>query len=219
MIAEPGWRRVRQGQVVTGLAVAVLAVGCGDGRDAADLAVGVAPFEQLRGMNLATLRVGTVRAFRRAAGPAPLEGLREPIGAFDVAYAVTAYDGSDGSWPVEEALILAIEATREWPSDTSAVAAWRGAIRSITEGLAAEPLCAAVAGPGFEMRIAEWDRGEGWSLSASVALAVPLGQEQDLTARHSVAVGRTALTARYPEAGQPNPDERPTWTRIPCVSP
>ena len=212
MIATRSW-----GWMVVGLVAP--AIGCVDGHDAADLAVGITPFEQLRGINLTTLRVGAVRAFRRAAEPAPFEGLREPLGAFDVVYAVTGYDGSDGSWPAEEALILSVEAAREWPSDTSAAAAWVGAIRAINEGLVQEPVCSAVAGPGFAMRIAEWDRGEGWSLSASVAPAVRLGKERDLSARHSVAVRRTALTARYPEAGQPNPDERPTWTRIPCATP
>lgn len=201
------------------MGLVALAIGCVDGHDAADLAVGITPFEELRGMNLTALRVGAVRAFRRGAEPAPFEGLREPIGAFDVVFAVTGYDGSDGSWPAEEAMVLTVEATREWPSDTAAAAAWGGAVRAINEGLAQEPVCAAVAGPGFEMRIAEWDRGDGWSLSASVAPAVLFGKEKALSARHSVAVRRTALTARYPEAGQPNPDERPTWTRIPCGTP
>lgn len=190
-------------------------VGCIDGQDAADLAVGIAPFEQLRGVNLASLRVGAVRALRSAAEPAPFEGLREPIGAFDVVWTVTGYSGADGSWPAEDALVLAVEASRDWPSDTSAHAAWQRAIVAVKEGLAQEPACAQVTGPGFTMRVAEWDRGGGWSLSASLAPAITVGGEA-VSARHSVAVRREALTARYPEAGQPNPDERPTWTRVAC---
>lgn len=212
-------RRGRPGMpmaMVAGAALALLA--CGDARDVADLAVGVSPFEQLRGINFTVLRSGSVRAVRNGAEPSPFEGLREPIGVYDVLYAVTGYSGGDGSWPAEDALILGIEATREWPSDTAAIVAWRGAIRSIRDGLASEPQCAEVTGPGFRMRVAEWDRGEGWSLSASVAPAVKLGKDSDLSARHSVAVRRTALTARYPQAGQPNPDERPTWTRVSCLA-
>ena len=194
------------------------ALGCTDGHDAADLAVGVAPFEQLRGLNLTSLRAGAVRAVRSRAEPAPFEGLREPIGAYDVVYTVTGYDGSDGSWPVEEALILGAEATRDWPSDTAAAAAWRRAIAAIRDGLATEPSCAEVSGPGFAIRVAEWDRGDGWSLATSFAPAITVAGKP-VSARNSVAVRRTALTAQFPEAGQPNPDERPIWTRVSCTVP
>ena len=98
MIATRSWGRM-------GVVLGAIAIGCVDGHDAADLAVGITPFEGLR----------------------------------------------------------------EWHSDTSAAAAWGGAIRAINEGLAQEPVCSIVAGPGFAMRIAEWDRGEGWSLSPSGA--------------------------------------------------
>lgn len=217
MLAPRTWRGI--GAVAT-VAAGLLASGCGDGHDAADLAVGVAPFEQLRGMNLTALRVGTVRAFRRAAEPAPFEGLREPLGAYELLYSVTGYNGSDGSWPAEEALILSIEATREWPSDTAAIAAWRTAIREVVAGLAVEPTCARVSGVGFSMRIAEWDRGGGWSLSASVAPSVAAaGAGGALSARHSIAVRREALTGALPEEGRPNPDRLPTWTRIACTDP
>jgi hypothetical protein len=203
---------------VAGLAAVALIGGCGDARDAADLAVGVAPFEQLRGVNLTSLRSGGVRAFRSAAEPAPYEGLREPIGAYDVLYAVTGYDGSDGSWPAEDALVLRVEATRDWPSDTAATAAWHGAMREIRDGLGADGQCAEVTGPDFTMRVAEWDRGGGWSLSTSLAPAVTLADGTTLSARHSIAVRREALTQRFPAAGMPNPDERPTWVRIPCTA-
>lgn len=202
----------------TGLAMLgiLLAAGCGDARDTADLAVGVAPFEQLRGVNLTPLRSGGVRAYRKAAEPAPFEGLREPIGAYDVLYAVTGYDGSDGSWPAEDALVLRVEATRDWPSDTTATAAWHTAMRAIRDGLGTDAQCAEVTGPDFSMRVAEWDRGGGWSLSTTVAPAVTLANGTAFSARHSIAIRREALTSRYPAAGMPNPDERPTWVRIPC---
>lgn len=206
-----GARRLRVALVV---AAAALAGACGDRRDAADLAVGVAPFDQLRGMNVAALRSGGVRALRAAAAPAPFEGLREPIGAFDVLYAVPGFDGSDGSWPGEDALVSHVEASRAWPSDSSARAAWRSAIRAIQDGMGQAPQCADLAGPGYLGRIAEWAHPGGWSVSTTYAPAVP--GDSALTARHAIAVRREALTARLPQAGQPNPNALPTWTRVGC---
>jgi hypothetical protein len=197
--------------------VAVAVAACGERRDAADLAVGVEPFERLRGMNVAPLRSGAVRAMRANAEPAPLEGLRERIGAFDVLYALTGYDGTDGRWPSEEALVLAIEATREWPSDSAALGGYRGAIRQLQAGLGEPPTCATVAGPGFTMRIAEWGQGGGWSVSASFA-ASDTSVTPALPAVHSIAVRRQALTAQFPRHDQPNPDERPTWTAADCTT-
>jgi hypothetical protein len=59
---------------------------CGERRDTAQLAAGLEPFTELRGVNAAALRVGQVRAMRAGAEPAPFEGLREPIGAYDVVF-------------------------------------------------------------------------------------------------------------------------------------
>lgn len=205
----------RFGLIAT-LALPLLLAACGDRRDAADLAVGVAPFDQLRGMNVTPLRSGGVRAFRRAAEPAPFEGLREPIGAFDVLYAVPGYDGSDGSWPNEDALVSYIEATRAWPSDSLALAAWRGALRSLQDGLGVAPECREVAGPGFSLRIAEWEQAGGWSVSASFAAALRSAGDTLASARHSIAIRREALSAQLPEAGTPNPDSLPTWTTTSC---
>lgn len=201
------------GALVIGFALSA----CGDRRDVADVAVGVAPFDQLRGMDIVQLRSGGVRALRRGAEPSPFEGLREAVGAFDVVYAVDGFDGSDGAWPSEDASIMSIEGTREWPSDPAARKAWEGTLRAVTRELAAAPTCAAMTGPGFTLRVAEWDRGNGWSLSASLAPSVVLG-EDTLSARHSIAVRREALTRRYSEHGNPNPDARPTWTREPCLA-
>ena len=86
-------------RIVIILVMALTLAACGDRRDTADVGANLAPFTELRGINLAQLRVGEVRAFRRGAEPAPLEGLREPIGAYDVLFAVPGFDGSDGSWP------------------------------------------------------------------------------------------------------------------------
>lgn len=190
---------------------------CGERRDAADLAVGVEPFERLRGMNVAPLRSGAVRAMRKNAEPAPLEGLRERIGAYDVLYSLTGYDGTDGSWPSEEALVLAIEATREWPSDSAALGGWRGAIRQLQAGLGKPPQCATVSGVGFSMRVAEWDQGGGWSVSSSFA-ARDASVTPALPAVHSIAVRRQALTAQLPRHDQPNPDRRPTWVAADCAT-
>lgn len=206
-----GWRD-RAGVVM----VVCLVAACGDRRDAADLAVGVAPFDQLRGVNVAQLRSGGVRAFRRAAQPAPFEGLREPIGAFDVLFAVPGFDGSDGSWPSEDALVSHIEATREWPSDTLALGAWRGAITALQGGLGVAPECYTLTGPGFTVRMAEWQEDDGWSVSATYAPAIVSGSDTTLSARHSLAVRREAITVRFPQVGTPNPDERPIWAPISC---
>ncbi len=195
---------------------AALAAACGDRRDVADLAVGAAPFGELRGTNAVGLRSGGVRAFRRAAEPAPYEGLREPIGAFDVVYVIPGFDGSDGSWPVEDALVSAIEATREWPSDSTAVRAYASAIRALEDGLGVGPRCVVVTGPGFSLRVAEWDRGGGWAVTTSLAPMVQLGGDSTLSARHSIAVRRQAITVVLPQAGAPNPDDRPTWTKSTC---
>jgi hypothetical protein len=207
--------RMREGLLLS--AAALLSASCGERRDIADLAVGVAPFEELRGIDAAGLRSGGVRAFRRAAEPAPFEGLREPIGAYDVVYAIPAFDGSDGSWPGEDAWVMAIEATREWPSDTSARAAYDGAVRDLQDGLGVEPRCYAVAGPGFDLAVAQWERGGGWVVTASLAPAVRVSRDSTSSARHSIAVRRQAITVTYPPAGADNPHERPTWSEASCT--
>ncbi|MCC7001219.1 MAG: hypothetical protein IT357_03605 [Gemmatimonadaceae bacterium] len=197
--------------------VLVMTLGCSDRRDAADLAVGIAPFEELRGINVAALRSGGVRAFRKQAQPAPFEGLRETIGSFDVLYALVGFDGSDGAWPDEDAPVQYIEASRGWPSDSSALLAWRSALREIKAGLAVDASCVRLEGPGFSLLVAEWDRGEGWSLSASLARASIMGKDTLLSARHSIAVRRQALSRQFPEASAANPDKLPTWTRSACA--
>ena len=199
------------------LALLLALVACGERRDTADIAGGVGPFNELRGINLVALRVGEVRAFRSGAEPAPFEGLREPIGSFDVLFEVPGFVGTDSTWPAEDVQVLAIEATREWPSDSSATAAFDGAVSEIRGATGATPSCLLVAGPGFSLRVVEFDRGGGWTLAAALAPETTMTNRHKLSARHSLAVRRNSVTARYPEQGSPNPDDRPTWTRVECA--
>lgn len=198
------------------LALLLPTVACGERRDLADVAAGIAPFTELRGTNIAALRVGEVRAFRRGAAPAPLEGMRERIGAYDVLYGVTQYEGLDGAWPPEDHQILTIEAAREYPSDSAAVAVWESTVREIRNATGATPHCLRVTGPGFTLRVVEFDRGGGWRLSTTVAPAVRLTNRRELSARHSVAVRRSSITERFPAEGAANPDAFPTWEDIDC---
>ena len=195
---------------------ALLVASCGERRDIADLAVGVAPFEDLRGFNAVALRSGGVRAFRAGAVPSPFEGLRESIGDFDVVYELPGFDGSDGSWPSEDALVSAVEATREWPSNASAREAFDRAISALQDGLGVGPQCYDLAGPGFTLTFAQWERGGGWVVTASLAPEVRGARGETLSARHSIGVRREALTVRYPQAGGPNRNELPTWTEAGC---
>ena len=190
--------------------------GCAERRDASVVAAGIAPFNELGGINITTLRVGGLRAFRRGAESAPWEGLREPIGAFDVLFAVPAFVGSDGSWPAEDALVTEIEATRDWPSDSSAAQAWSASVQEIRAATGATPACVNLTGPGFALRVVEFPRGGTWVLAAALAPETTLTNRSKLSARHSVSLRRESITARYPEAGAPNPDERPTWTSADC---
>ena len=195
---------------------ALFVASCGDRRDLADLAVGVPPFEDLRGINAVALRSGGVRAFRAAAIPAPAEGLRERIRYFDVIYHVPGFDGNDGSWPSEDALVSAVEATQELQTDASARVAFQRAIAALRDGLGVGPRCYQLTGPGLALTFAQWDRGGGWVVTVSHAAAI-VGPRGSVTpARHSIAVRREALTVRYPAAGGPNPDGLPTWTEGSC---
>ena len=202
-------------RVATVLVLGLLAA-CGDRRDISDMSVGVAPFERLRGMDLVQLRSGGVRALRASALPAPLEGLRELIGEYDVLYGIPGFEGADGSWPNEDALVASVEAVREWPTDALAESAWRRSMRELEAGFGVAPQCATFVGPRFELRVAEWEQGGGWSVAASYSAAINLTPELVLTARQSVAVRREALTAHYPMTGARNAEELPSWTSTPC---
>lgn len=197
------------------LAFALVAA-CGERRDLASVAGGIPPFDALRGTNIAALRVGEVRAFRRNALPAPLEGVRETIDGFDVLYAVPNYDGSNGAWPAEDVQILDVEAAQEWPSDSAATAAWLQTVHRIRSETGATPHCVEVLGPGFTMRVVEFDRGGAWRLSASVAPEVRLPNRRTVSARLGIAVRRSSITERFPADTAANPDALPVWTRVAC---
>lgn len=204
------------GRTVAVAALASLTLSaCGARRDISDVAAGIAPFDQLRGMNIAELRGGQVRAMRRNVERSPLEGYRERLGEWDVVYTSRGYDGTDGSWPTEDVQILEVEATREAASDTAAMVAWYETAKKIRNETGATPRCLMVHGTGFGLYVVEFDRGGDWRLAVSYAPAVRLPNRTTISARHAIAVRRQTLTERFPERGQPNPDSLPTWTNEP----
>lgn len=188
---------------------------CGERRDISDVAAGLAPFDQLRGMNIAELRGGQVRAMRRNVERSPLEGYRERLGEWDVVYTSRGFDGTDGSWPTEDVQILEVEATHDEPSDSVAMRAWYETATKIRNATGATPHCLVVHGSGFALYVVEFDRGGDWRLAVSYAPAVRLANRKTITARHAIAVRRMSLTQRFPERGQPNPDSLPTWSNEP----
>lgn len=206
-------------QTMAGLVLALAAgvvTGCGERRDIADLAAGLAPYDQLRGMNIAELRAGQVRAMRRNVERAPLEGYRERIGDWDLVYTVQGYDGTgDESWPREDVQVLEVEATQQLPSDSAAMRAWFETATRIRNATGATPHCLSVRGPGFVLSVVEFDRGGDWRLAVSYAPAVRLPNRDTLSARHAVALRKFSLRQRFPLHGQPNPDSLPTWTDEP----
>jgi len=208
-----------QRRALASLALALAAgaaAGCGERRDIADLAANLAPYDQLRGMNIAELRAGQVRAMRRAVERSPLEGYRERIGDWDLVYAVQGYDGTgDESWPREDVQVLEVEATQQMASDSAAMTAWRETATKVRNETGATPHCLSVQGPGFVLHVVEFDRGGNWRLAVTHAPSVRLRNRQVLSARTAVAVRRFSLRERFPQQGQPNPDSLPTWTDEP----
>jgi len=214
-----------QRRALAGMALALAVgavVGCGERRDIADVAANLAPYDQLRGMNIAELRAGQVRAMRRDVVRAPLEGYRERIGDWDLVYTVQGYDGSsDESWPREDVQVLEIEATQQMSSDSAAMRAWYETATRIHNETGATPRCTGVQGRGFSLYVVEFDRGGDWRLAVSYAPSVRLPNRDTLSARQAVAVRRFSLRDRFPQQGQPNPDSLPTWTDEPeeCRAP
>lgn len=205
------------GRVKLGVALAcgalLVSLGCGERRDISDVAAGLAPFDQLRGTNIATLRGGQVRAMRPNIQPSPLEGYRERLGEWDVVYTSRGFDGSDGSWPQEEVQILEVEATRQVGNDSLARTAWYETAKQVRGITGATPHCLMIHGSGFSLDVVEFDRGGEWRLAVSFAPAVRLPNRDTLSSRVAIAVRRMSLSTRFPERGQPNPDSLPTWTR------
>lgn len=195
--------------------LALVALACAPRRDAADMAVGIAPFEELRGLGFRGLRAGVVRAFRPSVARAPLEGYRERIGAFDVVYTVPGY-GTDSTWPLEDMLIEDVEAVREWPTDSLARAAYDRVVSEYSTLSGARAVCHAITGAGFTMLQAEWDLGDGFAFTSSYAPRSVLTNGTSLQPLHSLAVRRRLLRDRFPAAGDPNPNEHPTWQAVSC---
>lgn len=194
------------------LALAAAVVGCGERRDISDVAANLPPFDELRGLNIAELRSGHVRALRRFIVRAPLEGYRERVGDWDVVYTVPGFDGSgDESWPREDVQVLEVEATRQLDADSSAQRAWRETATKLRNETGATPHCFAVDGPRFALKVVEFDRGGDWRLAVAYAPSVRLPNRDAPFARQSVAVRRFSLRDRYLQDGQPNPDSVPTW--------
>lgn len=198
--------------VVLSLGLIALAA-CGERRDIADVAAGHAPFDQLRGINIASLRGGQVRAIRHNVQPSPFEGYREKLGDWDVVFTSQDFDGSDGSWPREDVQILEVEATRQVESDSAGLLAWTEMAKQIRNETGATPHCLRINGTGFSLRVVEFDRGGDWRLALSYAPSVRLPNRSTLSARVAIAVRRMSLGQRFPEQGQPNPDSLPTWSR------
>ncbi len=194
------------------LSVMVLAA-CGERRDIADVAAGEAPFNELRGTNIAMLRGGQVRAIRHNIQPSPFEGYREKLSDWDVVYTSQGFDGSDGSWPREDVQILEVEATRQVATDSAGLLAWNETAKRIRNETGATPHCLHILGKGFSLQVVEFDRGGEWRLAVSFAPAVRLPNRDTLSSRVAVAVRRMSLSQRFPEQGQPNPDSLPTWSR------
>jgi hypothetical protein len=198
------------------MAISLLSLtACAARRDISDVAAGLEPFNQLRGTNIAELRGGQVRAMRRNIERSPLEGYRERLGEWGVVYTSRGYDGTDGSWPVEDVQILEVEATHDAASDSAAMLAWHETAKKIHNETGATPRCLMVHGSGFALYVVEFDRGGDWRLAVSFAPSVRLTNRKMISARHAIAVRRSTLTERFPERGQPNPDSLPTWSNEP----
>jgi hypothetical protein len=188
------------------LGALVFAAACGERRDTAEIAAGVAPFDELAGIPFTVLRSGGARALRRNIEPVMNIGLRERIGAYEVTYAVPVFDSTSGSWPVEDALVLEIAATRSWPNDSLARAEWLRTIASIATTTTTVPRCLARAtASDSAATLAEFDRGDSLTLGAEFVPGVVRPDSSVEPALTHVVIRRHALSA-------------PAWTAAPCPS-
>jgi hypothetical protein len=188
------------------LGALVLAASCGGRRDTAEVAGGLAPFDELAGIPFTVLRSGGARALRRNIEPVMNVGLRERIGAYEVTYAVPVFDSASGSWPVEDALVLEIAATRAWPSDSLARAEWLRTIASVAAATTTVPRCLARANaPDSTSTLAEFDRGDSLTLGAEFVPGRILPDSSRSSAQTHLVIRRHALSA-------------PAWTAAPCPS-
>lgn len=139
-------------------------VACNRGLDLTDAAAGQPPFEALRGIPASGLRVGQLRAYRREMAPLAGVGLQEIIDGQLVTFVVPVFD-STSLWPREEALILVVEVSRTWSSDSLAHVAWDSTARAVQAALPDTRPCAA-GDPQGRWTALEFPRGDSLVLSA-----------------------------------------------------
>lgn len=206
---RPAWpaprgRAFARWHVAAGLAV--LAVACAPRYDVADLGLGLPPFDALRGIDMASVRVGHVRAFRHRAERRPGLGLRETAGDDILDWIVPGFDGADGSWPAEDVLIDAIDAWRVHPDDSAAARMASRHRTAVTAAAGAAPTCGEWRGVGAATPVAEWQRPGGYILEVSWRPAFRDVDDVLHPARSGIALRRTAAHARAPEVPAPAGD-------------
>ncbi len=152
----------------------LVASGCVDRREISEVAVGLAPFDELAGIPFTALRSGEVRLWRKDAAPAQPLGLSERIGEYLVTYEVPVFDSSS-SWPVEDAMVLEISAERAWPSDSVALAEQQRLERLVTDSLKAASSCRGTWSGGYATHV-EFDRGDSLFLSIEAWVADSSGR-------------------------------------------
>ena len=188
------------------LGALVLAAACGGRRDTTEIAAGMAPFDELAGIPFTVLRSGGARALRRNIAPVMGVGLRETIGEYAVTYGVPVFDSTSGDWPVEDALVLELAATRSWGSDSLARAEWLTTIAAIARATATVPRCLARAQASETFAtLAEFDRGDSLTLGAEFVATQLASDSTVIPAQTHLVIRRTSLTA-------------PAWTAAPCPS-
>lgn len=184
----------------------LLAAACGGRRDTAEIAAGMAPFDELAGIPFNVLRSGGARALRRNIAPVMGVGLRETIGDFEVTYSVPVFDSTSGDWPVEDALVLELAATRSWGNDSLARADWLRTIADVMTVTTTVPRCLARAtATDSSATLAEFDRGDSLTLGAEFVPSQLASDSTRIPAQTHLVIRRTSLTA-------------PAWTAAPCPS-
>ena len=204
----------------------LLAAACGGRRDTSEIAVAMAPFDELRGIPFSVLRSGGARALRRNVSPMMGVGLSERIGEYEVTYVVPVFDSASGEWPVEDALVLEISAARNWASDSAARAEWLRTIRAISSSTSTTPRClarvsvtgsvdSAATTPPAQLAtfatfatfatLAEFDRGDSLTLGAEFVAGALASDSSAIPPQTQLVIRRTSLSA-------------PAWTEAPCPS-
>jgi hypothetical protein len=188
------------------LGALLLAAACGGRRETSEIAAGMAPFNELAGIPFTVLRSGGARALRRNIAPVMGVGLRKTIGEYEVTYSVPVFDSASGDWPVEEALVLEVAATRSWGNDSLARAGWIRTIADVMKATTTVPRCLAAASATDSLAtLAEFDRGDSLTLGAEFVASQLASDSTVIPAMTHLVIRRTSLTA-------------PAWTAAPCPS-